>query len=100
MLSAEFEGTVFATAIYPRIDDGRQSTAAHGEIVGDWVGSFWYQLTQPYRHPEECTSSLEPSIDDSSSPECIERDVNVLDPPFFFGNAHALSIRLLFQSRR
>ena len=27
---------------------------------------------------------LEPSIDDSSSPECIERDVNVLDPPPFF----------------
>ena len=52
----------------------------------DWAGFFrvvmrkQLQVAQPYRHPRERASSLEPCVDDSSSPESLERDVNVLDP--------------------
>ena len=52
----------------------------------DWAGFFrvvmrkQLQVAQPYRHPRERASSLEPCVDDSSSPESLERDVNALDP--------------------
>ena len=91
--SAEVEGTVFANDIQPQYHanddvDGRQS---HGGARGNrgryGLGRIFSRRVANNLHNrtvirENVGASLEPSscVDDSSSPESFERDVNVLDP--------------------
>jgi hypothetical protein len=88
--SAEFEGTVFTTDIHsivPGMTVDRHGGARRnrGRTGLGRSFSFSEQLVRPFCEERACL--LEPRADDGLSPESIEveRDVTVLDPPFFRG---------------